>query len=47
MTRYSYTSNNTSSCDKCGRSLDGKGYLEIDGMKICGICQYEMQKPII
>ena len=36
-----YTTNNTNSCDKCGRSLDGKGWIEISGMKICGICQYE------
>lgn len=31
-------------CDKCGRSLVGKGYIEISGWRICGICQYEESK---
>lgn len=31
----------TSCCDKCGRSFNGKGYIEVDGWKICGICQFE------
>lgn len=36
----------TNSCDKCGRSLDGKGWIQVLGMKICGICQYEIKnKP--
>lgn len=30
-------------CDRCKRSLEGKGYIQIDGMKICGICQYEIK----
>lgn len=37
------TSDNTSCCDKCGRSLDGKGYIENLGMKICGVCDYEIK----
>lgn len=32
-----------SCCDKCGRSLDGKGYVENLGMKICGVCDYEIR----
>jgi len=29
-------------CDKCGRPIpSSKGYLEISGWIICGICQYE------
>ena len=35
--------NNTNCCDKCGRSLDGRGWLEINGWKICGICQWEKE----
>lgn len=34
---------NTSCCDRCGRSLNGKGYTENLGMKICGICDYEIK----
>jgi hypothetical protein len=34
---------NTSCCDRCGRSLDGKGWIEVSGWKICGICQWEEQ----
>ncbi len=37
----------TNSCDKCCRSLDGKGWLEIAGMKICGICQYESSNALL
>ena len=34
--------NNTTSCDKCGRGIPPhKGYISIDGWIICGICQYE------
>jgi len=36
------TINNTNQCNKCGRSLDGKGYIMVSGMKICGICQFEI-----
>jgi len=39
-----YTGTSTNNCDKCGRPLDGKGYIEISGWKICGICQYEDRK---
>ena len=36
------TSNfNTACCDKCGRSLNGKGYITVSGWDICGICQWE------
>ena len=38
------TSFNTACCDKCGRNLDGKGYTEINGWKICGICEWEENK---
>lgn len=32
------------SCDKCGRPIpSGKGYININGWIICGICQYEDQ----
>ena len=34
-------SNSTNCRDRCGRSLDGKGYIMIMGMKICGVCQFE------
>jgi len=37
------TGTSTNCCDKCGRSLDGKGWVEISGMKICGLCQYNFQ----
>ena len=37
-------SNSTLCCDRCLRSLDGKGWVEIDGMKICGICQFEINQ---
>lgn len=30
-------------CDRCSRSLEGKGYLLVSGMKICGICQFEVE----
>ena len=33
----------TNCCDRCGRPLDGKGYIENLGMKICGICDYEIK----
>lgn len=36
-----YITDNTNCCDRCQRSLDGKGWIEISGMKICGICQFE------
>lgn len=39
-----YININTACCDRCSRSLDGKGWIEIDGMKICGICQYEINQ---
>ena len=38
------TSFNTSCCDKCGRSLNHKGYIEVNGWKICGICQWESEQ---
>jgi hypothetical protein len=31
----------TEVCDKCGRALNGKGYIEVVGWKICGVCQWE------
>ena len=35
------------SCDKCGRSIGAlQSYIEISGMKICGICQWEKQQAI-
>lgn len=36
------TTGSTDHCDKCGRSLEGKGYINISGWKICGVCQYEI-----
>ena len=33
----------TEICDKCGRSLNGKGYIEVIGWKICGVCEWEQQ----
>lgn len=39
-----YTTNNTNCCDRCQRALDGKGWIEISGMKICGICQFETEQ---
>lgn len=39
------TSDNTNSCDRCGRSIPkGKGYLLIAGWKICGVCQWEDER---
>jgi len=39
-----YTGTSTLCCDRCMRSLEGKGWIEIDGMKICGICQFEINQ---
>lgn len=36
------TGTSTNCCDRCGRSLDGKGWVEVSQMKICGVCQYEI-----
>jgi len=38
-----YCGTSTTCCDRCGRSLDGKGYVMNLGMKICGICDYEIK----
>ena len=45
---YQETPSDTSGnfCDKCGRPLDGKGYLIIDGWKICGVCQFELRHEV-
>lgn len=34
----------TQCCDKCGRAINGKGYIMIDGWVICGICQWEYEQ---
>jgi len=34
------TTNNTLFCNKCGRPIKS-GWLEFQGMKICGVCQWE------
>ncbi len=44
MTYTTTTPNDINCCDKCGRSVSGKGWIEIQGMKICGICQYETKQ---
>lgn len=39
------TTGNTLTCDKCGRPIvGGKGYTEIQGWKICGVCQFDRDK---
>ena len=38
------TSNCTTECDRCGRGLSGKSYIIIDGMNICGVCQFEVNE---
>ena len=38
------TSDNTLFCDKCGRPIGSKGYIDISGWKICGVCQWEAQQ---
>ncbi len=38
--------NSTLHCDKCGRIIDtGKGYTNIGGWIICGLCQYYDDLP--
>lgn len=33
---------NTNSCDRCGRSGANFDYLYVSGVRICGICQWEV-----
>ena len=37
------TGTSTNCCDRCGRNLDQKGFIMNLGMKICGVCNYEIQ----
>lgn len=34
-------SNVTTCCDRCGRPIGAKGYVEVNGWIICGVCQWE------
>jgi len=38
------TTNHTNFCDRCGRPISG-GWIEVLGMKICGVCQWEQSNP--
>ena len=35
------TGDSTLFCDKCGRHIVGKSYINIGGWILCGLCQYE------
>lgn len=37
------TGTTTLCCDRCGRSLEGKGYVINYNMFICGVCDYEIK----
>jgi len=44
------TRESTLRCDKCGRAIEsGKGYTNINGWIICGVCEWEanhVQLPV-
>jgi len=36
-------SNDNICCDRCGRNISGKNYINYSSWIICGICEYEAE----